>query len=194
MAQARAQAAKREIEERREARQRLLELRIQARDRWLADIRAAGAIGAEGETPPMIHVVASGPHEVRVTNAAKTRACVKLVRTLVKPGTDIHLRCPADLFRDCADINRGATVTFHLQFDERSPACRERQFEYRVGTPLKPEPTWWSASALRYIDENPLDMREPPISEETLTVRGEIARLEKMLAETGRAERWRAGR
>jgi hypothetical protein len=110
---------------------------------------------------------------------------------MLKPGTDLYLRCPADLHRDCVELMPKETRTFPLVFDERSPACREKRFEFRVGTPLKPEPSWWSTSALRYFDENKPDMREPVISDETLVVRGEIARLEKMLAETDRAGRWK---
>lgn len=179
---ARVNAAQREAGELKSDRAKLLALRNQARDRWRADVQSARAFGAEGEVPPMLRVSQNGPHEVDVTNVAAGKACVNLVRVMRKPGTDIYLRCPADLYRACQDIARSATLRFHLQLDERSPACRERQYEYRVGSPLKPEPSWWSASALAYFDANPPDMREPEISQEILTVRNEIAQLEKRLA------------
>jgi hypothetical protein len=191
---ARVNAAQREAEDLKNSKQRLLDLRNQARDRWRTDVQAAGAFGDEGAMPPMLRVFQDGPYAVKVTNAGANKACVKLVRSMRKPGTNIHLRCPSDLFRDCQDIAPSVTVKFFFQFDERSPACDEQHYEFRVGTPLKPEPSWWSASALAQFDERPPDMREPVISDEILVVRSEIARLEKLLAESGRASRWRAGR
>lgn len=179
---ARVNAAQREIEDLKDSRNRVLELRNQVRDRWRTNVQAAGAFGGEGVVPPMLRVFQDGPYKVKITNAAASKACVKLVRTMRKPGTDIYLRCPADLYRDCQDIPHGATVTFQLQFDDRSPSCREQSYEFRVGTPLKPEPSWWSASALAEFDERPPDMREPVISDEILVVRSEIAKLEKWLS------------
>jgi hypothetical protein len=182
MEMARVNAVQREAEELKSSQSRLLDLRNQARDRWRTDLQAAGAFGGDGEVPPMLRVFQNGPYEVKVTNAGPNRACVKLVRSMRKPGTDIYLRCPADLFRDCQEIPSRATVTFYMQFDERSPACREQRYEFRVGTPLKPEPSWWTNSALAQFDERPPDMREPVISDEILVVRSEIAKLEKWLS------------
>ena len=122
----------REAEDLKNSRARLLELRNQARDRWRADVQAAGAFGAEGEFPPMLRVFQDGPYEVNITNAGPTRACVKLVRTIRKPGTEVYLRCPADLFRECKDIPSRATVKFYMQFDERSPACRAMRIGHGV--------------------------------------------------------------
>jgi hypothetical protein len=64
MEQARADAARREVEDRKKYQAQLLELRNQARDRWRADVQSAGAFGEDGEFPPMLRVVDAGKYEM----------------------------------------------------------------------------------------------------------------------------------
>jgi hypothetical protein len=75
--------------------------------------------------------------------------------------------------------------------DAASPACRARHFEYRIGSPMQPEPSWWSRSALDDFDRHPPDPMAGLTNLPTMQVRGEIAILEDMLAEKDRATRWR---
>jgi hypothetical protein len=192
MEEARANAELREREAQARLAEHALELSLEARKRWRADIEAAGATGLEGDMPYFIAARQAGPYEYQVTNLMGKRVCVNVVRFMRKPGTDVYLRCQFDEHRACRVIASRRTENFTLLSDENLPACASRQFEYRIGTPRNPEPSWWSRSALAAFDQSRPDGREAFMNQSIIGLRGEIASYEKMLAEPERAARWRA--
>ncbi len=191
METARANAKVRESQQRTDYAAQLASLRTEAHQRWRADVEAAGVWGTEGVVPPMLVVRDLGNTQTRVTNLASKTVCVGLARVLRKPGTDVYERCPHDIGRRCIGIRSGGYADIPLYPDPTTRACAAGLLEYRVGTPLEPEPTWWSRSALDDFDRHPPDPNPARTSLQTLQMRGEIALLEKMLAETDRATRWR---
>ncbi len=191
MEQARVIAERKEQEEREKAISRLLELTLQTHERWLEDVRIAGAIGFERDPPPMLDIVDEGLHHKKVTNRSTKNVCVKITRVMRHPGSQDYLRCPQDQEADCVQISRGASALFNVHPNARNEACRTGQLEYRVGTPLDPEPSWWSLSALADLDVRASNFKPRYAAMTTRDLRSEILRLEKMLEETDRAERWK---
>jgi hypothetical protein len=191
MEQARVIAERKEQEEHEKAVSRLLELTLQTHERWLEDLRASGAIGFERDPPPMLHIVDDGLHQKKITNLTSKKVCVKITRVMRHPGSQDYLRCPQDRVGDCVEISRGASALFNVYPHGNNEACRTGQLEYRVGTPLQPEPSWWSLSALADLDVRAVEFEPRYAAMTTLDLRSEILRLETMLEETDRAERWK---
>lgn len=191
MKTARANAEVREVQARKDYVARLTALSTEAHLRWRADVEAAGAWGTDGVIPPMLVVTNPGSSNVKVTSLASRKICLGLARVLRKPGTDVYERCPYDIGRQCSLIMPGRSAEFGMLADAASPACSARHYEYRIGTPLQPEPSWWSRSALDDFDRHPPDPMAGLTNLPTMQVRGEIAILEDMLAEKDRATRWR---
>jgi hypothetical protein len=170
---------------------RLQALEAQARIRWRADVDAAGAKGPPGLVPPMLEIREETPGQWRVTNRSERSVCVSIARVARSAkGVTNYDHCPSDIAVGCREIARRGSRQFVFHRNERSRACIAATFEFRVGTPQKPEPTWWSDSALEEFDR---DVSEPPQYAEfdILHLRGEIAVVEAMLAERDRASRWR---
>jgi hypothetical protein len=115
---------------------------------------------------------------------------VKLVRVLRQPGSQEYLRCPLDTERECTDIRRGQSATFGLLRHAGNDACQRGALEYRVGTPTKPEPSWWSMSALENGTPRANDFRDRYSRMSTIDLVNERARLEKLMMEPDRAARW----
>lgn len=191
MAQARELAELKELEEHDDAVSRLVELTLQTHERWQADLRTAGAIGFERDLPPMLQIVDDGIHQKKVTNLAPRKVCVKITRAIRHPGSQDYLRCPQDRAGECVEIQRGGSAHLGVYPHATNEACRHGQLEYRVGTPLQPEPSWWSVSALADLEVSARDFEARYADMSTLDLRSEILRLEKMLEDTGRAERWK---
>lgn len=164
-------------------------LSARARLRWLQDVEAAGAVGMPGARPPMLSVTKASGGRLEIRNLLDKTVCVSVARIRMQ-GTAV-LRCPLDNINACRDILPGATRTIYQRQGETQPACSSSQLEFRVGTPMSPEPSWWSRSALDTFDATrvPRDVgyRDYPIDR----LRGELAILEAALAETDRAARWR---
>ena len=189
--QARVIAERKEQEEREQAVSRLLELTLHTYERWLQDVRTAGAIGFERDPPPMLELVDEGLHQKKVTNLSAKKICVRITRVMRHPGSQDYLRCPQDQGGDCVPISPGASATFTFFPHRNNDACRTGHLEYRVGTPLDPEPSWWSLSALADLDIRASDFEPRYAAMNTMELRSEILRLEKILEETDRAERWK---
>ena len=181
MKDARATAAQREIQRRLEYAQQLRMLSADAERRWRANVRS----GADGEVPPMLAVRDLGHEQWQLTNLTGKRVCVKVARVLRTPGTDRYQRCEFDQKQECSILAPGRTATRELIGAETSDPCGRGILEYRVGTPLQPESSWWSISALQDYDENPPDLN-PWIDKLSMqSLRDEIARVEKILAIQG---------
>ncbi len=188
MERARETAARKEAEEHDLAVARLTDLTIEVYAQWHEDLQTAGAIGMERDVPPMLGVADVTPTEKRVTNLTARRICVKLARVLRQPGGDYD-RCPADVNQSCHSIApRASALVLLLPHGEK--ACQLGMLEYRVGSPLDPEPSWWSASALLDLTPRAADYREKYSRMTTIDLRNEEARLETVLADTARSFRW----
>lgn len=191
MKAARAQAESREMQSHADYVARLAVLRAEAQARWRADVEAAGAWGVDGDIPPMLVVTNSGSVRVKVTNLGGRKICLALARVLRKAGTDVYERCAHDIGRQCTGIMPGRSAELGMFPDANSPACGAQQYEYRIGSPLEPEPSWWSRSALEDFDRHPPDPKAGLANLPTMQLRGEIAIVEDQLAEKDRATRWR---
>jgi len=188
---ARANVEVREVQAHADYAARLAELSAEAHVRWRADVEAAGAWGGDGVVPPMLVVTNPGSSSLKVTNQASRTICVGIARVLRKPGTDVYDRCPQDIGRRCSEILPGRSAQVGMFPDTASPACGGGFYEYRIGTPMQPKPSWWSRSALDDFDRHPPDPMAGLTNLPTMRLRGEIAILEDMLAEKDRAKRWR---
>jgi hypothetical protein len=62
--------------------------------------------------------------------------------------------------------------------------------EFRVGTPMDPEPTWWSHSALEDFDAAQPAAPTVASATEKWQLRSDTAELEALLSETSRAAGW----
>jgi hypothetical protein len=170
---------------------RLPDLTRRVQDKWRADIEAANAFGAVGVVPPMLDVQEAGAH-VRVTNLHRLPVCLRLTR-IARNSTRPNdvVRCVLDS-ETCRVIAPGGSHRFQLFRSGNSPDCFHSALEYRVGTPLDPEPTWWSRTALEEYDAAPR-AESPGASRLPSEIIAMTRKLELQLADTDRARRWREG-
>jgi hypothetical protein len=179
--------AEQELKARTQALERLQYLRSQVNARWLKDVEAAHAFGAMGVVPPMLSLVENGSF-VEVTNLHRARLCV-LVERVSRTVTEIE-RCRVGGLR-CSAIEPGATVRLQMFRAGNPPACLEAPFEFRIGSPSDPEPSWWSQPALREAARFGFGaMRDEELDDAQIAA--ETARLNTLLSDTTRAQRWRA--
>ena len=157
--------------------------------RWREDLEAAGAIGKAGERPPMIRMTHGAAGTWQVTNLTDQPICVNIGRVLRDAGR--WQRCAADLDTRCRELGRKATRLFVLPEFNALPACARGQLEFRVGTPTQPEPSWWTRSALDQSNSRRLADDRAYRDFQIDQLRGEVAFLESMITEQGRAARWR---
>jgi len=190
MEEARAIAARKESEEHEHAVKTLVELTFQVHSRWQEDLHTASAIGFEGDIPPMLSVIDDGIYEKKITNLRTKKACVQLVRVLRQEGGSYE-RCPSDAAAACTTLARGESMLFSVRPGGANEACRRGLIEYRVGTPLAPEPSWWSVSALGDSFSTAADYHKKYSAMTTIDLVNERARLENILDDTFRAERWK---
>lgn len=191
MEQARVTAEQNEKQELRDTREKLIALARQNEARWIEDVRAGGKAGYEGDPPPMLAIAEAGRYRTRITNLAPQKICAKLVRAIRQQRADDYLRCAADYTQPCDEIPSGGHAVITVFADSSNAACENGQYEYRIGSPLQPEPSWWSLSALADLRQHPTDYRETFEKLTLMDLKNEVARLEKMLAETDRAARWK---
>jgi uncharacterized membrane protein len=158
--------------------------------RWRSDVIGAGASDAPGVTPPMLELTAKSPGRWLVKNLARTPACVRLVRVVELPGKLLQ-RCRLDTATECVEIGVGTSREISLAPEDGSPGCRDAKLEFRVGTPTLPEPSWWTATALRDLDDPVLALGKSREDWSAARLRSEITLLETMAADPGRAARWR---
>jgi len=169
---------------------RLDELYNGVNSRWRADVAAAGASGKLGEIPPVLDVTAKAPDVWQVRNLARSPACVRLIRVAELPGGRVQ-RCRLDAATECVEISAGMARQIALAPQDGSPGCREAKLEFRVGTPTLPEPSWWSATALKDFDVPDEASSKPYTNWTAGRLRGEITLLESIPADPNRAARWR---
>jgi hypothetical protein len=187
---ARRAAAEADRAERESLAARLAELRNSVAVKWRADVDAAHAHGEPGIVPPMLDV-REERFSVEVINRLADRpVCVQLQRVSRRSTrANDYDRCRLDL-ETCRDIEPGALHRFQLFNTGNPAACMAAPLEFRVGTPMHPEPTWWSRSALEDFDAAPPTVATVASATEKRQLRGDIAELEALLSETGRAARW----
>ena len=168
---------------------RLSDLWQRVLDKWRADITSAQAFERTGVIPPMLEVEEAGAF-VRVTNIGKKQICLRLTRVArnSRKPNDVA-RCILDS-ETCREIAPGDTQRFQLFRAGNAPDCYHALLEFRVGTPLDPEPTWWSASALEEFDVSPKP-ELPGELKQTGEIAATTAKLNALLVESDRAARWK---
>jgi len=169
---------------------RNVELNRQLAVQWRADVVAAGATAKPGVVPPMLKITVLRDR-VQVMNL--TDAPLYLGLSRVSRATDGHyVRCLLDA-GNVANIGPHGSHRFvAFQTGNINPqACKDGELEFRVGSVNSPVLSWWTQSAL---DDFAL-FAPPPVSlaDNSLeTLRAQVADLERQVADTGRADRWRA--
>ena len=191
MAEAYATAGQREQQRIGELSRRYGELAYEAQKRWRADIEAAGAIGEDAGVPPMLRVDRFDAERLRITNLGPRRACVSIARVFRRRGDAEYQRCPLDTRRECQELAVGRPTEWVLLRDLDNTACASGWLEFRVGKVLRPEPSWWSRSALVEFDRSAPDPRLSTVQLPEYRLVTEVAELEKILSERDRAARWR---
>jgi len=171
-----------------EAAQSVTDMTASLRSRWVADIRAAGAHGPAGQTPPML-AVEDTDGGIVVSNLAGRDLCLWVARLSPASPTGVVHRCEFDQLKGrCATLRASRSLDLS---GERSH-CRSFPLEFRVGDLEHDEVAWWSDSALsdyeattkRVTDWTGGAMSLAELAEET-------ARLSTMKPGAGRAARWR---
>lgn len=157
---------------------------------WRADVASAGATAAPGRTPPMLKVTELR-EQAQVMNLTDSPLYLCLSR--VRTSADGHqLRCLLDAGNVVRFGPHGTHRFIVFQTGNINPeACKGGQLEFRVGTVNDPEPSWWTQTAL----EDFAQFAPPPVSlaDNSLeTLRTQVADLQRRLADSGRADRWRA--
>jgi hypothetical protein len=164
------------------------ELAEQVDVQWRADVESAGASGKPGAIPPMLKVIPMR-QRAQVSNLTDKPLYLRLSRVATSADGRIE-RC---------EFDGGNTVTigphdshrFQMFLSGNSPGCMNASLEFRVGTANDPEPSWWSQTALQdYMPKSP--SYESALEKSTDTLTAEVAELERRLADSGRAERWRS--
>lgn len=162
-------------------------LRKQIRARWRADIEAAGATGAPGVAPPMLEVRNEGRGVWRVTNRHSQWIALRMARVVRPAGASTAwTRCVLDESTPFLEIVAGGTRKFVLE-----AGCPGSLPEFRVGDAARPEPSWWTSTALDAFDDGGAQIDAGHEHWNATQLKDEIGALEQTLAETDRAARWR---
>jgi hypothetical protein len=174
--------------------QKLIDLEIELRASWIADIKAAGAHGPAGQVPPMIHVEANG-ESVELANLAGRDICLRIAGVSPAAPGGAVVRCDFQAFAErssCLVVPASRSLTF----TPKRSACLARPLEFKIGDVEHDEVGWWSDSALSDLvaatdrlrsNLGVFDYRE--MSDARL--REEVSRLEAQKAGEQRAEEWR---
>jgi hypothetical protein len=157
------------------------------RDTWRADLESAGAVGEPGEIPPLLAVEERARNRVIVRNTATRPVCVTVLRAARLSDTRYE-RCEG-FETACRELAPGAQREFILYYSGSSLACTEGRLAFQIGTPLQPEPSWWTRSELEWLATRPAPGIGAGYSTDHL--RAEAAVLESLAVEAGRAQRWR---
>jgi hypothetical protein len=169
----------------------LEDLQTEARQRWRKDIESADATGSPGVVPPMIAVTQTGDGTYQVKNISSKTACVRLGRVAQAQAGAAWIRCSLDVALSCQEIRAGQSRRFVLGEGGHATGCRNSKLEYRIGTPLNPDPTWWSRTALQDYDLRGDGDGRAYVDWTVDHLRAEISILQEMLKEQDRAARWR---
>jgi hypothetical protein len=171
--------------------EKIAALNSDVESKWRADVEAARLTAEPGAVPPMLKVVEI-PNAVTVTNLLDDQAvCVSLQRVAHRSSrANDYDRCHLDT-DTCRELLPRASFRFPQYATGNPPACQKSPLEFRVGTPLNPEPSWWSRSALEDFDARPAPEPLRTQSEDLWPLRGNIAELNNLLAESDRVQRWR---
>jgi hypothetical protein len=170
----------------------LIEMQVTLRTRWVADIRAAGAHGPAGQTPPMLAVEIRGDG-IEVSNLVGRDICLRIARVSApNPGGNAH-RCDFD---ELSKIGRCLIVraSSSMSLSRKKWPCNELPLEFRVGDFEHDEVGWWSDSALSDLEGVAERLGSTTWLTDRLSdseLQKETARLAKMTADAQRAVRWR---
>ena len=169
----------------------VVSLTSQVESKWRTDVDTATLTAKPGVVPPMLDIEESASF-VTVTNKLDDQAvCVSLNRVARRSSrANDYDRCRLDL-DTCRELLPHASFRFREYRTGNPPACAKAAIEFRVGTPLQPEPTWWSRSALEAFDARPPAEPLRTQSQELWPLGGNVNALKALLAENERAVRWR---
>jgi hypothetical protein len=174
---------------------KLIDLEIGLRTRWSADIRAAGAHGPAGQVPPMVYAQPIGG-AIEVDNLAGRGICLRIAGvSSPDPGGKVQ-RCDFQMFArtdHCLVVPASRSLTFVPQREE----CLQFPTEFRVGDFEHDKVAWWTDSGLRDFEDRTERLRQNlgvfsyrEMSDDQLST--QISRLESMVPDARRGERWRA--
>jgi hypothetical protein len=122
--------------------------------KWRLDVANAKAHGPLGQLPPMLAMTLLRDGEVELTNKGAVNVCVNAARVELNKAGQIFGRCWLAA-RHCQVIPAGETRRLKTYLPTTPTACAARQVEFRVGSMLDPEPSWWTDTALQEFDAQP---------------------------------------
>jgi hypothetical protein len=122
--------------------------------KWRLDVQNAKAHGPLGEIPPMLALKLLPEGEADLTNKGSVSVCVNAARVELNKSGQIFGRCWLAA-RHCQVIPAGETRRLKTYLRTTPTACAARQVEFRVGSMMDPEPSWWTDTALREFDAQP---------------------------------------
>jgi len=163
----------------------LLARRRDAAYKWLEDINAAGAHGADGVVPPML-IVETTAATVSIENISGHEiGCIHLQRGASSCSLESDLP-------ECSPLKPGDTRRYQQRGDK---SCSRLPIEYRLGSLESPEVSWWSDSALarwRRSLVSPETEDEFAIDTSDEHRRAELfSYYEQQLADVSRASQWK---
>jgi hypothetical protein len=136
----------------------------EVRARWRADLQAAGAYGPPGTEPPMLEISEQDDGRLIIANISGKRIERIRVARVVRDssGADGWARCflESKLRRsEYGSIPKDGLEEFVLPGRLADQQCAGGQLEFRVGDEQRPEPSWWTDSALIGYDRASVEIR-----------------------------------
>jgi hypothetical protein len=130
----------------------------EVRAKWRADLQAAGAYGAPGAEPPMLVVRKESDGRLIMTNLSGKRIEMIRVARVVRDSTrmDGWARCYLEAKSNRSEwsyIAKDGVQEFVLPERRAAETCASGELEFRIGDEQRPEPSWWTDSALVGYDQ-----------------------------------------
>jgi hypothetical protein len=168
-----------------------------ARDKWRADVVAAGATGAPGVVPPWLATQVKD-NNLTVTNRGRWTVELRASRRSAADGP----RCWYD-HANRVSIAAGASHRFQMFKTGNEESCRQGALEIHLGHELDSGPAFWTDSALVEFDRErgyeAHARRADPLRESVATagasvevLKMQILAYEASAADAARVERYRA--
>lgn len=136
----------------------------EVRAKWREDLRVAGAHGAPGTEPPMLEIREDG-RKILLTNISDKRIeMIRVARVVRDPnGYDGYSRCflESTLRRsEYGQVSAKGMDEFELPERWADEKCASGRLEFQIGDPHRPEPSWWTDSALIGFDKSTEEIRQ----------------------------------
>ena len=128
--------------------------------------------------------------QAELSNKGAAAVCVNAARVELDAAGRVIGRCWLAA-RHCQVIPAGETRRLKTYLITSPTACAARQVEFRVGSMMDPEPSWWTDTALREFDARPPGTGRFLDNMPVEMLKAERAYLQGLLGAADRDARWR---